>query len=296
MGPCRPSFRSTALSQVLAFAGLTLAVTWLPAIGAAQAEPLLITVPGVGDDADVADDTNGIDDTPALADDAASSSGGAFSGCESAIAAAAAANDVPQDILMAIGMVESGLAPWVLNAEGTPYFLDNKADAVAQLTALQAEGIESIDVGCMQINQRWHPDAFATAEDAFDPAKNADYAARFLRSLYGLSNQSWADAVAYYHSSAQRYQRPYLCAVAARLEEMGSPIALECQPVDELDLPAVADSTPRPSGGGAAPDPAGPQHMVRVAPAREADRREAHAVVPDSRRAAAGSNHPGTAR
>ncbi|MEZ5666728.1 MAG: transglycosylase SLT domain-containing protein [Alphaproteobacteria bacterium] len=186
--------------------------------------------------------------------------------CEPAIAAAAAAHEVPADVLLAIGMVESGLTPFVLNAEGTPKFFDDRASAAAALTELRAGGMASIDVGCMQINLRWHPDAFADPADGLDPALNADYAAKFLLGLYAMTG-SWTDAVAYYHSSAQRYQRPYVCAVAARLEEMGSAMSLDCLPSETLDLPVVVDSSPaQPTVSGPIAE-AGSQHMLRIAPA-----------------------------
>lgn len=193
-----------------------------------------------------------------------SSAAGAVA-CEPAIAAAATAHEVPAELLLAIGMVESGLTPWVLNAEGTPYFFDAAAEAAAEVDRLRAGGVESIDVGCMQINLRWHPTAFPDSTTAFDPLANANYAAEFLLSLFGMTG-SWTDAVAYYHSSAQRYQRPYVCAVAARLEEMGSSMSLECLPSDELDLPQVASSAPSSIAVAPSSVPDESPHMLRIAP------------------------------
>lgn len=185
--------------------------------------------------------------------------------CESAIEAAATAHEIPTELLLAIGMVESGLTPWVLNAEGTPYFFEDSDSALAELESLQANGIASIDVGCMQVNLRWHPDAFSDLAAAIDPGSNATYAAKFLLSLYAMTG-SWTDAVAYYHSSAQRYQRPYVCAVAARLEEMGSAMSLDCQPGDEVDMPQVATGTPSAITPAETVQP-GPQHIIRISPA-----------------------------
>ena len=73
----------------------------------------------------------------------------------------------------------------------------------------QAEGIRSIDVGCMQVNQRWHADQFATLEQATDPLANADYAARFLRTLYQQTGDWW-EAAGRYHSSTQEFKDIYL--------------------------------------------------------------------------------------
>ena len=55
----------------------------------------------------------------------------------------------------------------------------------------------------MQINLRYHPEAFASLEAAFDPAENLGYAARFLgnlRARYG----SWTAAIGRYHSATPR--------------------------------------------------------------------------------------------
>ena len=47
----------------------------------------------------------------------------------------------------------------------------------------------------------YHPTAFASLEEAFDPAANADYAARLLLDLYrGEAGGSWDTAVGLYHS------------------------------------------------------------------------------------------------
>ncbi|HJO71542.1 MAG: hypothetical protein QF450_07035 [Rhodospirillales bacterium] len=61
---------------------------------------------------------------------------------------------------------------------------------------LSARGVRNIDVGCMQVNLLYHKDAFATLEEAFEPASNAAYAARFLKDLYATSG-SWSAAAGF---------------------------------------------------------------------------------------------------
>ena len=55
-----------------------------------------------------------------------------------------------------------------------------------------------------------HPDAFADLAQAFDPAANANYAARFLSELFRQTG-TWPKAAAMYHSAtpelAADYQR-----------------------------------------------------------------------------------------
>ena len=79
---------------------------------------------------------------------------------------------------------------------------------MAHVRSLRAQGRTNIDVGCMQINLFYHPDAFASLEEAFDPAANVAYAARFLKERFGLT-RSWPQAAALYHSASPEKNRPY---------------------------------------------------------------------------------------
>ncbi len=101
--------------------------------------------------------------------------------------------------------------PWTVNAQGKGMFFDSKDEAVREVKRLQRLGVKSIDVGCMQINLAYHPDAFETVEDAFDPQKNAQYAAKFLKNLYENNDKDWIKAAMAYHSKvptkAQKYKK-----------------------------------------------------------------------------------------
>ena len=129
--------------------------------------------------------------------------------CEAAIAGAEADAKLPGRVLLSISLRESGRKdpetgrtrpwPWVINYEGAGRYFASKAEAIAAVQEIQAAGGQSIDVGCMQVNLMYHAGAFATLEDAFDPARNAAYAARFLRSLFA-STGDWGAAIAGYHS------------------------------------------------------------------------------------------------
>ena len=131
-----------------------------------------------------------------------------FTMCRTAISAAERLTGVPDRLMQAIGVVESGRRdangtvsawPWTINAEGVGSFFASKAEAIAAVTALRARGVRSIDVGCMQVNLMYHADAFASLEEAFDPGANARYAGRFLQSLWAKTG-SWPGAAAGYHS------------------------------------------------------------------------------------------------
>ncbi len=138
--------------------------------------------------------------------------------CHMATVAAERATGVPDQLLTAISRVESGRVdaatgrsdawPWTINVEGTGHFYESKDAAMAAVVAFRAQGARSIDVGCMQINLKQHPEAFASLDDAFDPPTNAMFRARFLRGLFEQTG-SWPHAAAAYHSLTPEVGRDY---------------------------------------------------------------------------------------
>ncbi len=142
--------------------------------------------------------------------------------CRAAVGRAETSLHLPDAFLSAIARVESGRPdrtgtvaawPWTINAEGRGAFFDTEAEAVAAVRALQARGVRSIDVGCMQVNLMYHPEAFTTVEQAFDPLTNALFAGKLLGSLF-VQTGSWPRAAAAYHSQTPTigadYQRRVL--------------------------------------------------------------------------------------
>jgi hypothetical protein len=109
--------------------------------------------------------------------------------CLRAILDAQERHGIPDNLLLGIGLQEAGtrrdgtltIWPWAVNAAGEGRLFDTAREAMAWVRQRQEAGVASIDVGCLQINLRWHPDAFQSLEEGFTPALNADYAARFLR-------------------------------------------------------------------------------------------------------------------
>jgi hypothetical protein len=144
--------------------------------------------------------------------------------CGAAIALAEQTHAIPARLLAAIARVESGRYdpathrtspwPWTINAEGEPGVFATRAQALAAVRAKQAEGVESIDVGCLQVNLKHHPRAFASLEQAFDPVANAQYAARFLAQLHAETGD-WTAATARYHSATPERGAAYQRKVAA---------------------------------------------------------------------------------
>jgi hypothetical protein len=138
--------------------------------------------------------------------------------CRAAIARAEQEASIPAGLLQAIGRVESGRRnpetnrvgpwPWTINAEGRGHFFPDRAAAVAAVRELQGRGVRVIDVGCMQVNLHFHPRAFQTLEEAFDPWANARYAARFLTELHAARND-WMAAAGHYHSHTPELAEAY---------------------------------------------------------------------------------------
>lgn len=144
----------------------------------------------------------------------------AAEGCVSALLASADRHGVPPALMLALGRVESGWDAYAINSAGTPHHAPSAAEAVAFVRARQAEGIGSIDVGCGQINLVWHADAFADLTDAFDPERNANYAAAYLKRLHE-SQGDWVAATGRYHSADPERQRLYIERVRRQLASIG---------------------------------------------------------------------------
>jgi hypothetical protein len=140
--------------------------------------------------------------------------------CDQAADLAARMVGVPLDILRAISRVETGRDtgggltpwPWTMNVAGDGAFFDSADQALSRAEQIVAGGQENFDVGCFQLNYRWHGGAFPSLEAMFDPETNALYAANFLLTLY-QSTGSWAEAIGEYHSQTNDLAQIYLAKV-----------------------------------------------------------------------------------
>jgi hypothetical protein len=141
---------------------------------------------------------------------------------------AAAARDygVPLDILYSVGLTETGrhgvLGPYELNVDGRAVHSDTLAQALAAYAAADRAGAKFIDVGCMQIDHRFHAAHFRSLQEMFDPERNVRYAAALLKTLRAEEG-SWTMAVARYNAGPNnpKAQRAYVCAVIAHMVQSG---------------------------------------------------------------------------
>ncbi|MBW8310234.1 MAG: lytic transglycosylase domain-containing protein [Candidatus Paracaedibacteraceae bacterium] len=158
--------------------------------------------------------------------------------CEAYIHRYEQQHGIPHNLLRAISRIESGRKingqgvvawPWTINANGKPYVFNTKIEAIAKVKELRAQGITSIDVGCMQINLKHHPNAFPSLEAAFDPPTNINYGARFLKEKMDTQG-NWQKAVAHYHSASAVYNQPYKNKVMAMWQQFANEPFSAAQP------------------------------------------------------------------
>ena len=158
---------------------------------------------------------------------------------------------IQTNLLSAIALVESGRYskkypsgiswPWTVTAEGKGTFYKSKQEAAEAVKELQTRGVENIDVGCMQINLKYHPDAFDSIEDALDPRQNVAYAASFLKRNY-QETKSWGEAATLYHSKTVHKAFKYedkLLETWNRLSKYGNP----AQPENQAAIKDVSKET-----------------------------------------------------
>jgi len=136
--------------------------------------------------------------------------------CVDAAAESAQNTGVPFDVLLAVTLTETGRSiggslrpwPWAMNINGESLWLNSAEDSLATAEAALAEGRSNFDLGCFQINYRWHGENFTSLRAMIDPATNAAYAADFLSKLYDQTG-SWPDAAAEYHSRSPEHADRY---------------------------------------------------------------------------------------
>jgi hypothetical protein len=182
--------------------------------------------------------------------------------CRDAARLAAVRHGIPVEMMQAITLVEtrrkvggvSGPWPWTLNIDGNGYWFDTRDEALANAEREIANGRLSVDLGCFQLNYRWHGGNFNSPDEMLDPALAADYAARFLGKLFAETGD-WMRAAGRYHSRTPVYAQRYRSMIGRALASLdGAPVA-----------PQVAISVPSAAAAKPGPRPAQPS---RAQPAR----------------------------
>jgi hypothetical protein len=175
--------------------------------------------------------------------------------CEDAAARASAATGVPLSVLRAIALTETGRTkqgafrpwPWTVNMEGKGTWFDSYEEARDYVVRAHGRGARSYDVGCFQINYRWHGQHFSSVDEMFDPNANAAYAARFLSELYAELGD-WSRAAGAYHSRTPSFAGKY----RERFDRIRGRLLAASGESTETEVIAAADAVPP------APMPASP--------------------------------------
>ncbi len=163
---------------------------------------------------------------------------------------AASETGVPISVLKAITLTETGRDrggatrpwPWTVNMEGKGLWFETEDAAKAYVEEHFTRGARSFDVGCFQINYKWHHEHFASIDAMFDPAENAIYAARFLLELQ-TETGDWEAAAGAYHSRtpeyADRYKARFASFRAGLLSEDGQPLRVVAIEPGDLSSPVA---------------------------------------------------------
>lgn len=160
--------------------------------------------------------------------------------CERAAEQAAARIGVPVSVLKAISLNETGRNrggamrpwPWTINMEGAGHWFETEDEARSFVYGHFKRGARSFDVGCFQINYKWHGKNFASIEQMFDPLANALYAAKFLKTLHAEKGD-WTAAAGAYHSRTPEFADRY----AARFDRFRAGLRQQ----DLGDAPEIPD-------------------------------------------------------
>lgn len=134
--------------------------------------------------------------------------------CLLAVRAAEARHGLPPGLLVAVALAESGLHANALNIGGRAHYPARAEEARRLLAAAPPEA--SLMVGCLQVNARVHAGSTAWA---LDPARAADWAARYLlrhHAEYG----DWVAALSRWNGGTPAQRQRLVCRVAAILAEL----------------------------------------------------------------------------
>ena len=150
--------------------------------------------------------------------------------CEQAAQVAAGREGVPLDVMRALTLTETGHRrdgalrpwPWAINHAGDGHWFQTEGEAIAYAQSTLSQGARNFDVGCFQLNHRWHADGFPSLQAMFDPVENALYAARFLRDKYDQTGD-WTQAAGAYHSLTPEFATRYSTRFAQLRAGLGDP-------------------------------------------------------------------------
>lgn len=142
-------------------------------------------------------------------------------------------NGVPPWFLYGIALQESNMLfgrralpyPWTLNVKGKGFRYRSYDEALYALKGFVGRGLTSVDIGCMQVNWRWHGTRLQTLERALEPYANIDAGAQILQLEFAATGDWFKTAMRYHagviNSGNQVRATNYATDVFKRLDRMG---------------------------------------------------------------------------
>lgn len=166
--------------------------------------------------------------------------------CDRAALAASEEVGVPLEVLRAITRMETGRKdphsgvfapwPWATNEGGSGLWFEGQIGALSHAQSRLAQGVTNIDIGCFQLNFRWHSSAFSSLRDMFDPMENARYAASYLLDQYRRTGD-WSTAAGAYHSGTKELALAYRARFDATMAELAQTAGTTESEADEEPAP-----------------------------------------------------------
>lgn len=152
--------------------------------------------------------------------------------CFAAAREAARETGVPIKVLLALTLTETGRTmdgalqawPWALNEGGQGHWFETLDGAMAYLQAATAGGVTNIDIGCFQLNYRWHSAEFSSLAAMMDPTSNALYAAKLIARHYEATGD-WVTAAGAFHSGTPEVSARYKARFSPIYEGLSDPDA-----------------------------------------------------------------------
>jgi hypothetical protein len=132
--------------------------------------------------------------------------------CLAAVRAAERAHGIPEGLLVAIALNESGLHAYALNIGGRSYYPSTREEA--RRLYWGALGRASVMAGCVQVNAGVHA---RRGDWPLDPVVAADWGARHLREHYERTGD-WTRALIRWHGGSPESSARVVCRVRGKME------------------------------------------------------------------------------
>ena len=170
--------------------------------------------------------------------------------CDQAAQIASQETGVPLAVLQALTRAETGRGaggglepwPWAVNQAGQGHWFDSAQEAVQFVEAQLEFGYTNLDVGCFQLNHRWHSDGFTSLTQMFQPQENALYAAQYIAEKYQETGD-WVQAAGAYHSGTVEHAERYSARFEQILADLGDGLPVPDGVIRLAEL--AADPVPR---------------------------------------------------